>query len=198
MLGGKVCTCGRMLRSWPPRGSIKPAWFSRWVKDIRKNHLDNLHYTSPIRTSVRDSNYRQHEVRYYHCLLLCPFCVCSHGAECLRSGRKCNPILWCMFLLFILSHLCHDSSPLCFGTQAHITQVPCISSAAAGVGCGADSYSCRCNNADAIQNAAIGCVLTNCGLTTGLQVQASASAVCACVATAVPDAAKLKARAVGW
>ncbi|KAF2821637.1 hypothetical protein CC86DRAFT_386036 [Ophiobolus disseminans] len=64
--------------------------------------------------------------------------------------------------------------------------VPCISSAAAGVGCTNADYGCRCTNAAAIQNAALGCVVGNCGIATALQVQASASAVCACVATAVP------------
>lgn len=59
--------------------------------------------------------------------------------------------------------------------------VPCIASAADGAGCGTGDYACRCTNADAIQNAALGCVVGNCGIATALQVQASASAVCACV-----------------
>ncbi|KAH8726389.1 hypothetical protein GQ44DRAFT_825739 [Phaeosphaeriaceae sp. PMI808] len=65
--------------------------------------------------------------------------------------------------------------------------VPCIQSAASGVGCDNVNYKCRCANAAAIQNAALGCVLTNCGLTNALKAQASASAVCACVATAAPS-----------
>ncbi|EUC26771.1 hypothetical protein COCCADRAFT_113436 [Bipolaris zeicola 26-R-13] len=59
--------------------------------------------------------------------------------------------------------------------------VPCIQSAASSVGCGGTDYSCRCTNSAAIQNGALGCVVGNCGIATALQVQASASAVCACV-----------------
>ncbi|KAH7064384.1 hypothetical protein BKA63DRAFT_496723 [Paraphoma chrysanthemicola] len=68
--------------------------------------------------------------------------------------------------------------------------VPCIQSAAVAIGCDANSYACRCSSASAIQASAINCVLGNCGLATALQVQASASAVCGCVATAAPDARK--------
>ncbi|KAL6711697.1 hypothetical protein ACN47E_004631 [Coniothyrium glycines] len=67
--------------------------------------------------------------------------------------------------------------------------VPCIQSAASAVGCTGTDYACRCNNADAVQSSALGCVVGACGIATALQVQASASAVCACVATAVPAAA---------
>ncbi|PSN70530.1 hypothetical protein BS50DRAFT_548680 [Corynespora cassiicola Philippines] len=62
--------------------------------------------------------------------------------------------------------------------------VPCIQSAASGVGCDSTNYRCRCSSSSAIQASAQGCVINNCGIATALQVQASASAVCACVATA--------------
>ncbi|KAK0511600.1 hypothetical protein JMJ35_006173 [Cladonia borealis] len=64
--------------------------------------------------------------------------------------------------------------------------VTCISPAASKVGCGATDFACQCepaNNA-AINSAALECVLSGCGPVTGLSVQASASAVCACAATA--------------
>jgi hypothetical protein len=60
-------------------------------------------------------------------------------------------------------------------------QVPCIASAASAAGCGTGDYVCRCSSAEVIQNSALGCVVGNCGIATALQVQASASAVCACV-----------------
>jgi hypothetical protein len=88
------------------------------------------------------------------------------------------------FSLLLLLLLAHSTNP----EPSNPTQVPCISSAAVAVGCDADSYGCRCSSADAIQSSAIGCVLGACGLATALEVQASASAVCACVATAVPAA----------
>ncbi|KAF1835540.1 hypothetical protein BDW02DRAFT_597168 [Decorospora gaudefroyi] len=66
--------------------------------------------------------------------------------------------------------------------------VPCIEDAAAGFGCTGSDYACRCDNSAAIENAALGCVLGECGLGTALEVRASASAVCDCVATAVPAA----------
>lgn len=71
-------------------------------------------------------------------------------------------------------------------------QAQCIASAASGVGCPLTDFACQCkpaNNA-AIQSAALPCVLKGCGPQTGLAVQGSASAVCACAATAGPAAPK--------
>ncbi|KAJ4992830.1 hypothetical protein SVAN01_01534 [Stagonosporopsis vannaccii] len=62
--------------------------------------------------------------------------------------------------------------------------VPCISSAASAAGCGSGDYRCRCSSSSVIQASAQGCVISNCGIATALQVQASGQAVCACVATA--------------
>ncbi|KAF1840349.1 uncharacterized protein K460DRAFT_297136 [Cucurbitaria berberidis CBS 394.84] len=62
--------------------------------------------------------------------------------------------------------------------------VPCIQSAASGAGCTNGDYRCRCRNSAAIQSSAQTCVISNCGIPTALQVQASANAVCSCVATA--------------
>ncbi|CBX95848.1 hypothetical protein IAQ61_004678 [Plenodomus lingam] len=62
--------------------------------------------------------------------------------------------------------------------------LPCISSAASAVGCTDGDYRCRCTSSDAIQSSAINCVIGNCGIPGALEVQASGSAVCACVATA--------------
>ncbi|KAH7112584.1 hypothetical protein B0J11DRAFT_446746 [Dendryphion nanum] len=62
--------------------------------------------------------------------------------------------------------------------------VGCIQSAASVVGCDSTNYRCRCSSSSAIQASAQGCVLNSCGLATALAVQASANAVCACVATA--------------
>ncbi|KAL9100413.1 MAG: hypothetical protein Q9163_004211 [Psora crenata] len=46
--------------------------------------------------------------------------------------------------------------------------------------------SCACQNTAQINTAALNCVLSNCGVQTGLAVQASASAVCDCVSSAGP------------
>ncbi|KAF2625826.1 hypothetical protein BU25DRAFT_112017 [Macroventuria anomochaeta] len=62
--------------------------------------------------------------------------------------------------------------------------VPCIASAASAAGCGSGDYRCRCSSSSVIQASAQGCVISNCGIATALQVQASGQAVCACVATA--------------
>ncbi|KAF2850329.1 hypothetical protein T440DRAFT_397206 [Plenodomus tracheiphilus IPT5] len=62
--------------------------------------------------------------------------------------------------------------------------VPCISSAASAAGCTNGDYRCRCSSAAIIQSSAINCVIGNCGIPAALEVQASGSAVCACVATA--------------
>ncbi|OAL43949.1 hypothetical protein IQ07DRAFT_649735 [Pyrenochaeta sp. DS3sAY3a] len=62
--------------------------------------------------------------------------------------------------------------------------VPCIQTAASSAGCGSGDYRCRCSNSAIIQSSAQACVISNCGIVTALQVQASGSAVCACAATA--------------
>ncbi|KAL2053438.1 hypothetical protein ABVK25_006432 [Lepraria finkii] len=69
--------------------------------------------------------------------------------------------------------------------------VSCISTAAAKAGCGMTDFACQCKpaNTAAINSAALECVLSGCGAATGLAVQASASAVCACAASAGPVAA---------
>ncbi|KAL6716795.1 hypothetical protein ACLMJK_004707 [Lecanora helva] len=64
--------------------------------------------------------------------------------------------------------------------------ITCIASAASGVGCSQTDFACQCkpaNNA-AINSAALDCVVKGCGAAQGLAVQGSASAVCACAATA--------------
>ena len=68
---------------------------------------------------------------------------------------------------------------------ANDTQTSCIDKAAAGVGCNDPTdFACQCKNTEAINGAALNCVLSGCGAQTGLAVQASASAVCACVSSA--------------
>ncbi|KAL9636420.1 MAG: hypothetical protein Q9164_002840 [Protoblastenia rupestris] len=63
----------------------------------------------------------------------------------------------------------------------------CISEAAASVGCsGSGDLACQCENTAKINSAALNCVLEGCGPQTGLAVVQSASAVCACVASAGP------------
>ncbi|KAL8938861.1 MAG: hypothetical protein Q9216_003664 [Gyalolechia sp. 2 TL-2023] len=64
----------------------------------------------------------------------------------------------------------------------------CIVSAGAEVGCSMGDYACQCSSSQsaAIASSALGCVLSACGPVTGLAVQGAASAVCDCVATAVP------------
>lgn len=96
------------------------------------------------------------------------------------------------------SHLNHLSPGSLF--PSHLTpphQIPCIQSASSDLGCPTDDYACRCSNADAISGAAIGCVVDSCGFLQALEVQASASAVCGCVATAAPDAKRM-VRGMGW
>ncbi|KAI4281517.1 MAG: hypothetical protein L6R38_003643 [Xanthoria sp. 2 TBL-2021] len=64
----------------------------------------------------------------------------------------------------------------------------CIISAGSSVGCAQGDYACQCSSSQsaAIASAALPCVLSACGPATGLRVQGAASAVCDCVATAVP------------
>ncbi|KAF2195539.1 hypothetical protein K469DRAFT_14501 [Zopfia rhizophila CBS 207.26] len=62
----------------------------------------------------------------------------------------------------------------------------CLLSAGSAIGCGTGDYSCQCASSSALQASAQNCVISACGVQTALSVQASASAVCACVATATP------------
>ncbi|KAL8871974.1 MAG: hypothetical protein Q9198_007295, partial [Flavoplaca austrocitrina] len=64
----------------------------------------------------------------------------------------------------------------------------CIINAGSSVGCAQGDYACQCSSSQsaAIASAALPCVLSACGPATGLSVQGAASAVCDCVATAVP------------
>ncbi|KAI5455614.1 hypothetical protein BGZ63DRAFT_343231, partial [Mariannaea sp. PMI_226] len=53
---------------------------------------------------------------------------------------------------------------------------PCITSAAAAVGC--TDIPCQCTSSNAVQASAINCVISNCGFNGALSVQAAAAAVC--------------------
>jgi hypothetical protein len=58
----------------------------------------------------------------------------------------------------------------------------CINSAAVtNAKCATDDYECQCSSSAVIQNAAIGCVTSGCGIETGLQVLSSVGALCECV-----------------
>ncbi|ERT00368.1 hypothetical protein HMPREF1624_03739 [Sporothrix schenckii ATCC 58251] len=79
--------------------------------------------------------------------------------------------------------------PPCSPCTAAIAAVPscasgCILSAAVtNAGCTDGNYACQCAQSAAIQNAALGCVVADCGLATGLQVLSAVSTVCSCVTT---------------
>ncbi|KAH7233391.1 hypothetical protein BKA59DRAFT_517820 [Fusarium tricinctum] len=53
---------------------------------------------------------------------------------------------------------------------------PCITSAAAAVGC--SDVACQCASSDAVQASALNCVVGNCGIETALKVRDAAAAVC--------------------
>lgn len=102
----------------------------------------------------------------------------------MRPHRLCDPNLRRRSPFFLLSTLC----------SLTLSQVPCITSAASAAGCSGGDYRCRCSSSSVIQASAQNCVISNCGIATALQVQAGASSVCACVATAPAGVA---ARATG-
>ncbi|KAI4153947.1 MAG: hypothetical protein LQ340_001983 [Diploschistes diacapsis] len=89
-----------------------------------------------------------------------------------------------------------ESIPSCAVRQSSILgqsdllipfKVPCISSAASGVGCGEFDFTCQCGGSKPAQiaSAAQGCVISACSnIQTALAAQAAASSVCACAATA--------------
>ncbi|ROV90984.1 hypothetical protein VSDG_07681 [Cytospora chrysosperma] len=56
--------------------------------------------------------------------------------------------------------------------------VPCITSAASAIGCGTVDYACQCTSSAELQSSAQACVLSACGLATGLQVVTAAEAIC--------------------
>jgi hypothetical protein len=57
-----------------------------------------------------------------------------------------------------------------------LPKAPCITSAAAAVGC--SDIACQCASSDAVQASALNCVVGNCGFETALQVRDAAAAVC--------------------
>ncbi|ROV88730.1 hypothetical protein VMCG_10069 [Cytospora schulzeri] len=68
------------------------------------------------------------------------------------------------------------------GCQMTNALVPCITSAASAIGCGAYDFACQCTSSAQLQSSAENCVLSACGLATELEVVSAASAVCtACV-----------------
>ncbi|CAK7212757.1 hypothetical protein SCUCBS95973_001571 [Sporothrix curviconia] len=77
--------------------------------------------------------------------------------------------------------------PPCSPCTAAIAAVPscatdCILSAAVtNAGCTDGDYACQCSASAAIQNAALGCVVGDCGIATGLLVLSSVASVCDCV-----------------
>jgi hypothetical protein len=79
--------------------------------------------------------------------------------------------------------------PPCSACSTAIAAVPscatgCILSAAVtNAGCTNGDYSCQCSKSAAIENAALNCVVADCGLATGLQVLNAVATVCACVTT---------------
>ncbi|KAM7205407.1 hypothetical protein V8F20_003176 [Naviculisporaceae sp. PSN 640] len=68
----------------------------------------------------------------------------------------------------------------------HECAIPCIAEGAASVGCDADDFTCRCDNAAAISEAATSCVLDACGIATGLEVRQQTADLCTCVAANPP------------
>ncbi|PQE30872.1 CFEM domain-containing protein [Rutstroemia sp. NJR-2017a WRK4] len=69
--------------------------------------------------------------------------------------------------------------------SAAVSAVPacgtsCINSAASAAGCASTNYACECTPATftSIQNAAVNCVLGECGFATAVQVLSAVSAVC--------------------
>ena len=166
-------------------------------------HSSNIESIQIILLCIRKQN--DHEVFHPRCSS--PLLRCRPRSDSLRSCSLCNSQLWRTFPSlphrlnhpFFLLHppLCPCSSvtstppstsPTLLRSPPPLTttQVPCIQSAAADAGCTGSDYACRCTNSDAIQSGAQNCVISACGIPTALEVQASASAVCSCVATAVP------------
>ncbi|KAK4214610.1 hypothetical protein QBC37DRAFT_387020 [Rhypophila decipiens] len=68
----------------------------------------------------------------------------------------------------------------------HECAIPCIAEGAASVGCDSDDFTCRCDNAAAISEAATTCVLGACGIATGLEVRQQTADLCTCVAANPP------------
>jgi len=111
----------------------------------------------------------------------CSNCLCgtSSSGSChhnltLLCRSLCHSLLRCKYHFNI--------SPR--STLMKYTQIPCITSAASVVGCVSTDYACQCSSSasSAIAATAFDCVLSACGLVTGLDVSASADAVCtACV-----------------
>ncbi|KAK4195591.1 hypothetical protein QBC40DRAFT_315670 [Triangularia verruculosa] len=65
--------------------------------------------------------------------------------------------------------------------------VPCIESAGLGLGCATTDYGCHCDNLDALQGAAVNCVIDGCGgFDNAIPVVYSAVAMCQCVASNTP------------
>ncbi|KAK0654179.1 hypothetical protein QBC41DRAFT_238427 [Cercophora samala] len=65
--------------------------------------------------------------------------------------------------------------------------VPCIESAGLGLGCGTTDYGCQCDNLDALQGAAVNCVIDGCGgFDNAIPVVYSAVAMCQCVGSNSP------------
>ncbi|KAK0716578.1 hypothetical protein B0T21DRAFT_386830 [Apiosordaria backusii] len=65
--------------------------------------------------------------------------------------------------------------------------IPCIESAGLGLGCATTDYGCQCNNLDALQGAAVNCVIDGCGgFDNAIPVVYSAVAMCQCVTSNSP------------
>ncbi|CAK7206492.1 hypothetical protein SEUCBS139899_009288 [Sporothrix eucalyptigena] len=79
--------------------------------------------------------------------------------------------------------------PPCPACTAAIAAVPscatdCILSAAVtNAGCTDGDYACQCSQSAAIENAALACVVGDCGVATGLLVLSSVASVCDCVSS---------------
>ncbi|OCK80114.1 hypothetical protein K432DRAFT_248626, partial [Lepidopterella palustris CBS 459.81] len=54
----------------------------------------------------------------------------------------------------------------------------CIISAGSAIGCAATDYACQCTSSSALQNSAQNCVISSCGVSTAISVQAAAGSVC--------------------
>lgn len=95
------------------------------------------------------------------------------------------PMCYCSFLSSSLR--CEYYFAIRLRPADSIPKASCITSAGSAVGCAATDYACQCSSSasSAIMSRAEACVLSACGIITGLQVQSSANAVCSCVATAV-------------
>lgn len=128
----------------------------------------------------------------YHCLLIFVLPSNSSRINIQPTQINTNPTATMQFTLSILTALlavaqAQITPPPCSPCSTAIAAVPscasdCILSAAVtNAGCTDGDYPCQCSQSAAIENAALNCVVADCGLATGLEVLSAVATVCACV-----------------